>query len=110
MFARSSAAVFAVALVACKPSLEEACEDYVAAWEGCAQEAFAEDPDRLEAVAGDLEGTCAVYEDLEGDAADQAAETLSCFTDALEGGDCGDAESYAGTLLDVAACNPTFPF
>ena len=98
-------ALAAAAAAGCGPNLEKACENYVDAWGSCIDEAFAADAAALDEAKAQLEGTCTAYEDVKGDAADEAAEILDCYTDALDGGDCGDPASYAATLLDVASCS-----
>ncbi|MEZ4238374.1 MAG: hypothetical protein R3F59_19930 [Myxococcota bacterium] len=92
------------------PDLQKSCDHLVEVWQGCAEEAFADDADALDGVMAELEGTCDEYADVEGDAVDAAADQLDCYTQAVEGGDCGDPTSYAGVMLDVAGCNAGFAF
>ena len=83
---------------------EAACNDYVAAANSCAEESLA----ALEIEVTDdmlLDGDtiCAGQADLSGDVAADSADLFDCYTAAIDGVDCSDAEAIAENPVDLAA-------
>ena len=94
-----------VALAAgCGADPEVACENYIAAWGACIDEAYADDTAILDSTKDALDGTCDAYSGLSGSGAKEAADLLNCYADTIDAGDCSDGTTYLTTVLDITSC------
>ncbi len=87
-----------LALLACRPDLEEACAAYVDALGACLASAYASEPTERDALLASLEGTCDDHAELRG------KDAFACPTEAFEAAACESPEGYAAALEDAARC------
>lgn len=91
-------------VLGCGADAESACEEYLAAWQGCLDEAYAGDDAAADAAAAALEGACDPYAGLKGKDAKEAADLLTCYADTISAGDCSDATTYTTTISSIVDC------
>jgi len=105
MYTRSSVLlVVAIVATSCGADVNASCDNYVAAWEACVNEAFADDENLKESTLATLDGTCETYASHTGKAAKESARILDCYADSIDAADCGDADAYALAISGISSC------
>jgi hypothetical protein len=90
-----------VAVAGCGADVEGACQNYIDAWVGCIEEAFAGDQALIDATVASTEGTCDAYA---GTKDKESADLLNCYADSISGGDCSTPDGYNAAVAGIADC------
>ena len=94
-----AATLLVLTAAACRPTPQQACEEYVAAMTACIEQAH-DDPQRRDELVGALED-CETYEDSDRDA---LAYLFECQREQVEEGDCSDEQGYDEVAASVGRC------
>lgn len=94
----------------CKPSLEKECEEVVATWGACLDQALGDQADLLAEAQAEADAFCEQFADVDGEAADAAVELIDCYRSAFDAGTCDSAEGYASIGIELIKCQSPLPF
>jgi hypothetical protein len=92
----------AIALPACGPDVQAACEAYVDAWVACIETAYVANQTELDILVASTDGTCQEYVGLEKDA--QVEDVLTCYANLYTNADCTSEAGYVSATQSLAAC------
>lgn len=103
--------VFLLLLAACSSDPVTACEDYIAADNACATEAYGGTENTQGAVSGIGGGASCdgLYGELKGKEAKTAASAFTCFAETLDGADCSTPQAYFDALDAACDCEDAVP-